>query len=171
MEMTNKLGNNIFTISYYEYFLSLALKQGYEFCTLNEYILKGYPNKKHFIIRHDIDLNPITLKKQLKIESKLGISSTNFVRIAGAKYNFLNYPILKMLLDAESNGHEIGLHTNYVEFSKILNLNKNKKVTKEDVQKAYLKIQKKIHPDISPETSRLSSIVNEAKEVVLKDLS
>ena len=54
---------------------------------------------------------------------------------------------------------------------KILNLNKNKKVTKEDVQKAYLKIQKKIHPDISPETSRLSSIVNEAKEVVLKDLS
>ena len=54
---------------------------------------------------------------------------------------------------------------------KILNLNKNKKVTKEDVQKAYLKIQKKIHPDISPETSRLSSIVNEAKEVVLKDIS
>ena len=54
---------------------------------------------------------------------------------------------------------------------KILNLNRNNKITKEDVQKAYLKIQKKIHPDISPETSRLSSIVNEAKEVVLKDLS
>ncbi len=54
---------------------------------------------------------------------------------------------------------------------KILNLDKNNKITKEDVQKAYLKIQKKIHPDISPETSRLSSIVNEAKEVVLKDLS
>ena len=54
---------------------------------------------------------------------------------------------------------------------KILNLNRNNKTTKEDVQKAYLKIQKKIHPDVSPETSRLSSIVNEAKEVVLKDLS
>ena len=54
---------------------------------------------------------------------------------------------------------------------KILNLDINNKITKEDVQKAYLKIQKKIHPDISPETSRLSSIVNEAKEVVLKDLS
>mgnify|MGYP001175028808 FL=1 len=54
---------------------------------------------------------------------------------------------------------------------KILNLNRNSKTTKEDVQKAYLKIQKKIHPDISPETSRLSAIVNEAKEVVLKDLS
>ena len=54
---------------------------------------------------------------------------------------------------------------------KVLNLDRNNKITKEEVQKAYLKIQKKIHPDISPETSRLSSIVNEAKEVVLKDLS
>ena len=54
---------------------------------------------------------------------------------------------------------------------KILNLDRNNKITKEDVQKAYLKIQKKIHPDISPETSRLSSIVNEAKEIVLEDIS
>ena len=53
----------------------------------------------------------------------------------------------------------------------ILNLDVNKKVTKEEVNKAYIKIQKKIHPDVSPETSRLSSIVNEAKEIVLKDIS
>jgi DnaJ-class molecular chaperone len=44
------------------------------------------------------------------------------------------------------------------------------KIIKDDVQKAYIKIQKKIHPDISPETTRLSMIVNEAKEVVLKNL-
>ncbi len=54
---------------------------------------------------------------------------------------------------------------------KILNLDMNKKVTKEDVNKAYIKIQKKIHPDISPETSRLSSIVNEAKDIVLNHIS
>ena len=54
---------------------------------------------------------------------------------------------------------------------KILNLDMNKKNTKEDVNKAYIKIQKKIHPDISPETSRLSSIVNEAKDIVLNDIS
>ena len=53
---------------------------------------------------------------------------------------------------------------------KILNLDKNKKITKQEVQKAHAKIQKKIHPDISPETARLSAIVNEAKDVVLKDL-
>jgi hypothetical protein len=54
---------------------------------------------------------------------------------------------------------------------KILNLDKNKKITKDDVTRAYIKIQKKIHPDVSPETSRLSSIVNEAKDIVLKDIS
>ena len=54
---------------------------------------------------------------------------------------------------------------------KILNLDMNKKISKEDVNKAYVKIQKKIHPDVSPETSRLSSIVNEAKDIVLNDIS
>ena len=53
---------------------------------------------------------------------------------------------------------------------KILNLNEKKKLTKEDINKAYLKIQKKIHPDISPETSRLSSIVNEARDILLNEI-
>ena len=54
---------------------------------------------------------------------------------------------------------------------KILNLDKNKNNTKDDVNKAYIKIQKKIHPDVSPETARLTAIVNEAKEVILKNIN
>ncbi len=54
---------------------------------------------------------------------------------------------------------------------KILNLDRRKKITKDDVKKSHAKIQKKIHPDISPETTRLSSLVNEAKEIVLKDIT
>ena len=54
---------------------------------------------------------------------------------------------------------------------KILNLDSQKKYTKDEVLNSYKKIMKKIHPDISPELSRLASIVNEAKEVVLSDLS
>ncbi len=54
---------------------------------------------------------------------------------------------------------------------KILNLDINSKPTIESVNKAYIKIQKKIHPDISPETSRLSALVNEAKDIVIKDIS
>ena len=53
---------------------------------------------------------------------------------------------------------------------KILNLDYKKKYTKEQVLRSYKSIMKKIHPDISPELSRLASIVNEAKEIVLKNL-
>ena len=53
---------------------------------------------------------------------------------------------------------------------KILNLDKNKKNTKDDINKAYIKIQKKIHPDVSPETSRLSSIVNEARDILMNEI-
>ena len=65
-------------------------------------------------------------------------------------------------------------HSNTITVSeayKILNLDINKKPTVDLVNKAYIKIQKKIHPDISPETARLSTIVNEAKLIVLKDIS
>ena len=54
---------------------------------------------------------------------------------------------------------------------KILNLDINKKITIEEVSKAHVNIQKKIHPDISPETGRLSTIVNEAKDVILNNIS
>ena len=57
-----------------------------------------------------------------------------------------------------------------LEAYKILNLNPSKSLTKDEVNKAYIKIQKKIHPDVSPETARLSSILNEAKDIVLNDL-
>jgi len=53
---------------------------------------------------------------------------------------------------------------------KILNLDPTKKYKKEDVQKSYKKIMKKIHPDLNPELNRLAAIVNESKEIVLKDI-
>ena len=54
---------------------------------------------------------------------------------------------------------------------KILNLDPTKKYSKEEVLISYKKIMKKIHPDVSPELNRLASIVNEAKDLVLKKLS
>ena len=53
---------------------------------------------------------------------------------------------------------------------KILNLDPKRRYNKEEVLKSYKKIMKKIHPDVSPELTRLAAIVNEAKEVVLKNL-
>ena len=54
---------------------------------------------------------------------------------------------------------------------KILGLKKG--CSKEEVIKTANGLQKKIHPDVNPNsnTERLSQIVNEAKETVLKDFS
>ena len=54
---------------------------------------------------------------------------------------------------------------------KVLGL--KKPCSKEDVIKAASQLQKKIHPDVNPNsnTERLSQIVNEAKETALKDFS
>ena len=54
---------------------------------------------------------------------------------------------------------------------KILGLKKG--CSKEEVIKVVNGLQKKIHPDVDPNsnTERLSQIVNEAKETVLKDFS
>ena len=54
---------------------------------------------------------------------------------------------------------------------KILGIKKG--VSKEQIIRAANSIQKKIHPDVNPNsnTERLSQIVNEAKETALKDFS
>ena len=52
--------------------------------------------------------------------------------------------------------------------AKLLGLNKG--CSKEEVLQAAMKLQKKIHPDMNREvnTERLSQLVNEAKEKILK---
>ena len=54
---------------------------------------------------------------------------------------------------------------------KILGLKKG--CSKEEIIKAANSLQKKIHPDMNPKsnTERLSQIVNEAKEITLKDFN
>lgn len=54
---------------------------------------------------------------------------------------------------------------------KILNLSPKKQYTRNEVMNSYKKIMKKIHPDVSPELARLASIVNEAKDTVLKSIT
>ena len=57
-----------------------------------------------------------------------------------------------------------------VEAYKILNLDSNKKYNEQEINKAHKKIISRVHPDISPETARLASIVNEARDTILKNL-
>ena len=102
------------------------------------------------------------------IKTKAGLSLFKILRLwsllrllkNSGRFNFSNF-------NKNLNTQSISLDEAY----KILNLDSKKKYKKEDVLKSYKKIMKKIHPDVSPELSRLAAIVNEAKEIVLKDLA
>ena len=101
------------------------------------------------------------------IKTKAGLSLLQIVRIWG---------LLRFLKNSgRFNFNEVNRNLNTSSISleeayKILNLDPRKNYTKEEVLKSYKKIMKKIHPDISPELTRLASIVNEAKELVLKNV-
>ena len=58
----------------------------------------------------------------------------------------------------------------YLEACEILNLNPKQKYTKEEVQKQYKKIIARVHPDVSDQTAKLASIVNTARDTVIKNL-
>ena len=102
------------------------------------------------------------------IKTKAGLSLFQIFRI---------WSLLKLLKNSgrfNFNNPNQNFNTQSIstdEAYRILNLDPQKKYTKEEVTTSYKKIMKKIHPDVSPELSRLASIVNEAKEVVLKSIS
>ncbi len=101
------------------------------------------------------------------IKTKAGLSLFQLLRIWGllrvlknsGRFNFNNF-------NQNLNAQSISVEEAY----RILNLDPKRKYTKDEVLNSYKIIMKKIHPDISPELTRLASIVNEAKEVVLKNL-
>ena len=102
------------------------------------------------------------------IKTKAGISLFQLLRLWGlfrvlrnsGRFNFNNF-------NQSVNKQSISLDEAY----KILNLKSDIKYTKEEVMKSYKSIMKKIHPDVSPELTRLASIVNEAKDIVIKNIS
>ena len=101
------------------------------------------------------------------VKTKAGITLLQLLRLWGflrilknsGRYNFGNP-------GSSLNSQPLSRDEAY----KILNLDPNKKYNKEDIQKSYKKIMKKIHPDLNPELNRLASIVNEAKEIVIKSI-
>ena len=102
------------------------------------------------------------------IKTKAGISLFQLLRLWGlfrvlknsGRFNFNNF-------NQNINSQSMSIEEAY----KILNLDSKKKYSKNEVMICYKKIMKKIHPDVSPELNRLASIVNEAKDLVLKELS
>ena len=101
------------------------------------------------------------------IKTKAGFTLLQILRIWGLLRVLKNYGRYNFGSSSQNlNTQTVSLEEAY----KILNLDPKKKYSKEQIMNAYKKIMKKIHPDVSPELTRLASIVNEAKDVIIKDI-
>ena len=102
------------------------------------------------------------------IKTKAGLTLMQIFRIWGllkilknsGRFNFNN---INNSLNTQNMSND--------EAYRILNLDPKKKYNKDEVLNSYKKIMKRIHPDISPELTRLASIVNEAKDIIIKNIS
>ena len=102
------------------------------------------------------------------IKTKAGFTLLQILRVWGLLRVLKNYGRFNFgNINQNLNNQSVSLEEAY----KILNLNPKKKYTKDQVIKSYKKIMKKIHPDVSPELNRLASIVNEAKDTVIKSIT
>ena len=124
-------------------------------------ILMAYAGRYIFSLPFVLAILPL-------IKTKAGISLFQLFRLWGlfrvlrssGRFNFNNF-------NQSVNKQSLSLDEAY----KILNLKSDIKYTKTQVMQSYKSIMKKIHPDVSPELTRLASIVNEAKEIVIKNIS
>lgn len=114
---------NKFSLQYYVELINLARDHRYTFYTVDDFLKANCPSTKAFVIKHDIDAKPEYLSQLIDVEKELNVRSTLFVRVAGAEYNPLGYSLMKTLLRAADDDFEIGLHTNFIEYAKILDLN------------------------------------------------
>ena len=102
------------------------------------------------------------------IKTKAGISVFKLLRLWGlfrvlknsGRFNFNDF-------NQNINKQTMSIDEAY----RILNLDPKKKYTKDEILNSYKKIMKKIHPDVSPELNRLASIVNEAKELAIRNIN
>lgn len=114
--------NNVFSYDYYKRFINEARNAGYQFYTVGDFLKAGCPKEKAFVIRHDLDVKPASLPAQLRAEIECDVRSTIYVRVTANDYNPFNYLNLPVLLEAQKQGFEMGLHTNFLEVATINNL-------------------------------------------------
>ena len=111
-----------FSYDYLRNFVERAQRGGYRFYTVRDFLQTGCPEDHAFVMKHDIDRQPSTLAPLLDVERELGIRSTLYARVSANEYNVMSYPVMRTLRQAERDGFEVGLHTNFYEYAMINDL-------------------------------------------------
>lgn len=110
------------TYENYERILEMALDAHLVFLTHTAYLLKeecGVLPDKVFVMRHDIDLDRDVEKsvELARIEAARGVYATYFVRVHDPEYNVFDYRSYLNIQRIIELGHEIGLHSEALDFA------------------------------------------------------
>lgn len=119
-----------FKFKHYKEILNNATRSGYSFTALQDF--DNNRNKTPLIIlRHDIDFAPVRALEFAKIENELGIKSTFFVRLHAKQYNPFNFRVFAALKEIAELGHEIGLHSEVLDFAEAVGEDKQRAFNQE----------------------------------------
>ncbi len=116
--------NRDFTVKKYNELLDAFKKAGYEFQTVEDFVLS--PLSKVVIIRHDVDKMPLNALKFAKLEKSKDIYATYYFRIVSDSF------VQSIIREISAIGHNIGYHYEDVDLSK------------GDIDKAYISFQKNL---------------------------
>ena len=95
-----------FSLQAYQDIIQNLLKQGYSVKNFET----ASSNKKHLILRHDIDMSLGYAVQMAKCEQSIGVQATYFVLIRSDLYNCLTAENKDCMNEIVSMGHSIGLH-------------------------------------------------------------
>jgi peptidoglycan/xylan/chitin deacetylase (PgdA/CDA1 family) len=106
-----------FNLVYFREIIEMFIDKGFRSETHHDYFLSNPEEVQlKLLLRFDVDGMPERIPGLLKIMREFNIVSTFFWQIHGPYNPFFheNYQILK---DISADGHEIGLHSNFLEFA------------------------------------------------------
>lgn len=118
------------SLAQYATTLETAIRQGYAIQCFSNY----QPTGKDLLLRHDIDFDPINAANIAEIEHQLGIKTSYYVRLHHNHYNPFGFRVYYHLKKIINYGHEIGLHSENLDFARVMNEDAN------DVARAEKKV-------------------------------
>ncbi len=103
--------------TYYREIMTSFVDAGYRSATFSEYF-DMLPEERHKILLHRIDVDKRIDRIPVlhEVQKELGIHATYFFQMH-ADYNVFFYDSYAVIRDLISNGAEIGVHSNFVEFA------------------------------------------------------
>jgi hypothetical protein len=98
-----------YSLPHYRHILRRAQELGYWLPLVRD-VAFGLPERRFFLIRHDVDISPFEALKMAELERDEGVATTYYFRLHAPFHNLLEPACRDVVLAIAGMGHEVGLH-------------------------------------------------------------